>query len=270
MAEVSQSSRQTHLLENFADELFGAFQSKRLERRSSSSISRLDLDQAYTVQSLLIEKRIASGERPVGYKVGCTSRAVREQFGLERPVRARLISPHVYAGDTCLSWEDYVDCAVEAELVFRIGRDVRDLDGLSNWTRIAEAIEYVSPGIEVHNCKFWYGNPTTQELIASNAIHACLVVGNQKTLPGTLDFELEGIGLFLDGELVASAISAETMGSPLNSLAWLAKELIARGDFLKAGDLVIPGSAVQLVPVEKGSVVRSKFTRCGSVRAEFV
>ncbi len=76
--------------------------------------------------------------------------------------------------------------------------------------------------------------------------------------------------MFLDGELVASGIIAETMGSPLNSLAWLAKELIDRGDFLKAGDLVIPGSAVKLVPVEKGSVVRSRFTKCGSVQAEFV
>jgi len=151
-----------------------------------------------------------------------------------------------------------------------MGRDIRDLDGLSSRTRIAEAIAYVSPGIEVHNCKFWYGNPTTQELIASNAIHACLVVGTQKTSPKTLDFELEGIGLFLNAELVASAISAETMGSPLNSLAWLAKELIARGEFLKAGDIVIPGSAVELVPVEKGSVVRSRFTRCGAARAEFV
>ena len=180
------------------------------------------------------------------------------------------MSPHVYSGDTRLSWDDYVDCAVEAELVFPIGRDVRNLDGLSSWTPIAAAIEYVSPAIEIHNCKLWYGNPTTQELIASNAIHAGLVVGSQKTSPKTLDFELEGIGLFINGEPVASAISAETMGSPLNSLAWLAKELIARGDFLKAGDVVIPGSAVKLVPVEKGSVVRSRFTRCGSVRAEFV
>ena len=173
-------SKQNSLLEGFADELFQAFQSKQFERKGSVPIATLTLDQAYTVQSLLIERRIKLGERPVGYKVGCTSRSIRRQFGLEEPVLARLMSPHVYFGASRLNLGDYVRCAVEAELVFHIGRDIE-----AGFTRsdMASAIQYVSPGIEVHNYKFWYGKPTTQELIASNAIHACLVVGRERTRP---------------------------------------------------------------------------------------
>lgn len=253
-----------------ADQLLSAFRNRGLDRPTEMPISTLSLCEAYRVQSLLIERRIAQGEKPVGHKVGCTSRAVRRQFGLKEPVTARLMSPYIYRGNSQLSWDDYVDCAVEAELVFKIGQDVLDLRRYSSPNQIAGVIDSVSAGIEVHNYRFWYGEPTTQELIASNAIHACLVIGNEEIRPEAFDFELEGIGIFIDNELADSAVSAETMGSPLNSLYWLAEELLAHGEYLKAGDLVIPGSAVKLLPVGKGAVVDARFTSCGSVRAEFV
>lgn len=255
-------------LDDFVDELLGFSRTKRLERKGTLPISALTLDQAYEVQSRLVRRQIGQGKRAAGYKVGCTSRPIREQFGLSEPVTARLLHPHVYFGNTRLQWEDYVGCAVEAELVFGIGRDVtapfRDRE------EARAAIDFVSPGIEVHNFRFLYGEPTTQELIAGNAIHAGLVVGDRKTKAEDLDLEMEGVGLFVDGELKTSGVSAETMGSPLSSLVWLAQKLIARGDILRAGDLVIPGAPVRLVDVPRGSVVRSCFTNCGEVQADFL
>jgi len=255
-------------LDDFVDELLRFSLRKRVERKGTLPISALTLDQAYQVQSRLVRRHIREGKRAAGFKVGCTSRPIREQFGLTEPVTARLLHPHVYFGNTRLSWEDYVGCAVEAELVFGIGRDVTT--PFRDRGEARAAIEFVSPGIEVHNFRFLYGEPTTQELIAGNAIHAGLVVGDRKTHPEDLDLEMEGVGLFVDGELKASGISAETMGSPLNSLAWLAETLVARGEILRAGDLVIPGSPVELVDVPRGSVVRSCFTNCGEVQAAFL
>ncbi|MFB3906705.1 MAG: AMP-binding protein [Acidobacteriota bacterium] len=77
--------------------------------------------------------------------------------------------------------------------------------------------------------------------------------GNYR-ITGRLDLQMEGIGLFLDGELMASAISAETVGGPLNSIRWLAESLLSRGESLRAGDIVIPGSAVKLVTVPRGAL----------------
>jgi 2-keto-4-pentenoate hydratase len=255
-------------LDDFVDELLGFSQTKRFERKGTLPISVLTLDEAYEVQSRLVRRQIRQGKRAVGFKVGCTSRPIREQFRLAEPVTARLLHPHVSFGDTRLSWEDYVGCAVEAELVFGIGRDVTA--AFRDQEEARAAIAFVSPGIEVHNFRFLYGEPTTQELIAGNALHAGLVVGAGKTNPEDLDLEREGVGLFVDGELKTSGISAETMGSPLNSLVWLAEKLVARGEALRAGDLVIPGAPVKLVDVPRGSVVRSCFTSCGEVRADFL
>ncbi len=267
-ARAGASGRPDVSLDGFVNELLGFSQTKRFERKGELPISALTLDQAYEIQSRLVRRWIHQGKKAVGFKVGCTSRPIREQFRLGEPVTARLLHPHVHFGDTRLSWGDFVGCAVEAELVFGIGRDVtapfRDRE------EARAAIEFVSPGMEVHNFRFLYGEPTTQELIAGNALHAALVVGARRTNPEDLDLEMEGVGLFVDGELKASGISAETMGSPLNSLAWLAEKLVARGEVLKAGDLVIPGAPVRLVDVPRGSVVRSCFTSCGEVRADFV
>ena len=73
---------------------------------------------------MYLEARLAKGERVVGYKVGCTSRAIREQFGLTEPICGRLMAPHVYRGDVTLSWNQFCRCAVEPELVMVMGTDL--------------------------------------------------------------------------------------------------------------------------------------------------
>jgi 2-keto-4-pentenoate hydratase len=269
MAEMEQGSggaRHSDTLECFVDELHSAFRSRQFRRLGSQPISSLTLDQAYEVQSRVIARRIDDGERPAGYKVGCTSRAIREQFGLGEPVAARLMSPHVYYGDSHLALDDYVNCSVEAELVLRIGRDIGEGVDSQN---LVSAIDSVSPGIEVHHYRFWYGEPTSQELIASNGIHACLIVGDDRKSPDAINLDSEEVALFLNDRLAASAVSAETMGGPLKSLTWLVKKLKTLGTSLKAGDLVIPGSPARLIPVLRGSRVKASVTRCGSVSVEF-
>ena len=77
------------------------------------------------------------------------------------------------------------------------------------------------------------------------------------------------MGLFRNGELAASGIGAEIMGGPLKSLRWLANHLIRQGEHLQAGQLVIPGSAVELVSVDPGDRIIARFTRVGSVTAVF-
>jgi 2-keto-4-pentenoate hydratase len=241
--------------------------SKTLDPSLHFDMGSLSIDDAYEVQRQVIAARVAQGEHVVGYKVGCTSRAIRQQFGLTEPICGRLMAPHVHHDDTVLHWNDFVQCAVEPEFVLGIGKDV--VAEVEDETELLDTIEWVAPGIEVHNYKFWFGKPTSQELIASNGIHAGLVVGDRRVSPTEMDFDLEGVGLFRNGQLEASGIGAEIMGGPLKSLAWLTNHLIRHGDHLKAGQLVIPGSAVELVSVEPGDRINASFTRVGSVEAEF-
>lgn len=240
---------------------------KSVDPQRTFDMASMSIEDAYEVQRRVIAFRAARGEEVVGYKVGCTSRAIRRQFGLKKPICGRVMAPHVFQGGTVLNWHDYVSCAVEPEFVLRIGKDLAD--EVDDERKLVEAIEYVSPGIEVHNYKFWFGKPTLQELVASNGIHAGLVVGDEKVRPAGMDLEMEGVGLFKNGGLAVSGIGAEIMGGPLKSLRWLANHLIGRGEFLRAGQIVIPGSAVELVAVEPGDRVAARFTHIGCVEAMF-
>jgi 2-keto-4-pentenoate hydratase len=235
--------------------------------RCSTPIESLSLDDAYEVQRRVIAARTAAGERVVGYKVGCTSRAIRRQFGLTEPVCGRLMSPHVHHGDTTFDYHAYHNPAVEPEFVFVIGKDLTDEVGEAG--SLTDAIGSVSPGIEVHHYRFRFGEPTSQELIASNGLHAGLVVGDRKVGPRDFDMDLEGVGLFVNGVLADSGIGAEIMGGPLESLRWLVNHLVWRGEVLRAGQLVIPGSPVGLIPVGPGDRVSARFTYLGGVDAVF-
>ncbi len=254
-------------LDNIAETFLQIHFTKSAEPQPSFDMASLSVGDAYEVQRRVIAARVARGEKIVGYKVGCTSRAIRRQFGLTEPICGRVMAPHVFHGKSVLNWNDYVCCAVEPEFVILIGKDLPHK--IEDVRELVEAIECVSPGIEVHNYKFWFGKPTLQELVASNGIHAGLVIGTEKVRPAGLDFEVEGVGLFRNGELAASGIGAEIMGGPLKSLRWLANHLVRQGEQLRAGQIVIPGSAVELVAVEPGDRVAARFTHVGCVEAEF-
>ena len=165
-------------LQRLADIFLGIFEEHRYDGRCDVAIGSLSLEDAYEVQRRVIAARVAKGERAVGYKVGCTSRAIRRQFGLAEPICGRLMAPHVHHGDTTLDWHAYHRPAVEPEFVLVMGRDLTDEVG--DEESLVDAIDCVSPGIEVHNYRFWLGEPTSQELVASNGIHAGLVVGDRE------------------------------------------------------------------------------------------
>lgn len=254
-------------LDEFAALFLNIFQSHRLEHGSSVAVSTLSLDDAYAVQRKVIDERVFQGEQVVGFKVGCTSRAIRHQFGLSEPICGRVMQPHLYFGNTALSSHRFHLPAVEPELVLIIGRDFVDEVGPEE--HLDNSIEFVSPGIEVHNYEWWFGQPSSQELICSNGLHACLVVGENKINPKNLDWDMEGVALLKNGELAASGVGAEIMGGPMTSLRWLINHLVRRGESLRSGQCVIPGSAVRLISVDPGDRVESRFTHFGSVVAEF-
>ena len=255
-------------MDNLARKFYEAFYTGRFDRDPGDSVIALTLEDAYRIQEQVIQMRISVGEKPIGYKIGCTSVAIRNQFGLDKPVIGRLMSPHVYTGHKVLSLEHYVNCAIEPEFVFKINKDLTGESLDRDFLR--DSIEYVAAGIEVHNYRFWFTPPTSQELIASNGIHACLIVGNEMADARQLDFMTESFRVLKDGTLVAKGNASEIMGDPINSLKFLVIHLSERGRTLEAGQVVIPGSPVELIEIEEKAALRIEISRVGAVTADFL
>jgi 2-keto-4-pentenoate hydratase len=251
--------------ENIIENYLQVFKTKCYDLKSGISIEKLSLEESYQIQHQIIDARVKEGERIVGYKVGCTSKSIQKQFGLKYPIKGFITEPFIYDDKVKLDASNYENLSIEPEFVIKIGRDVTK--EFLEHHEIDQAIESVAAGIELHNYKFCF-EPTSQELIILNGIHAGLVIGEQRRFTKRSDLSLEGVGVFVNGELVASAIGAEIMmEGPLTSLRWLADELLQEGRFLKKGDIVIPGSPVQLIPLAPGDGVKVSITNWGMVEA---
>ncbi len=230
-------------------------------------VSHLSIADAYAVQHLVAEMRVQRGEQVAGFKVGCTSEAIRSQFGLNEPIWGRLFHPHVHEEGATVNWNNYVNCAIEPEMVLTIGIDLCEI-GLAD-DQLIDAIEHVSAGIELHNFRFWFTPPTSQELICSGGIHAGLIVGETKISPRQLSFNHELFSVRKNGELIAQAPASEIMGGPIHSLRWLVDSLVNRGSYLKKGSLVIPGSPVELVRIDQDTELSVEIEGVGIVVSHF-
>ncbi len=151
--------------------------------------------------------------------MGCTSNSIRKQFGLSEPIYGRLFYPHVQNNQVIVNWSDYINCAIEPEMVLKIGKNLEGKN-LSD-EELIKAIDYVSPGIEIHEYNFWVNPPTIQELICSGDIHTGLIIGDQKISPVDLQFKDEVFTVYKNQTLITSAPSSEIMGGPFHSLRWL-------------------------------------------------
>lgn len=231
------------------------------------AVDTLSIDQAYVIQADVIRHRTERGESIAGYKVGCTSKAIQSQFGLDEPIYGHVMRPFVKCGSCNLAIEEFQQPAIEPEFVITIGQAITAPPESDD--ELIAAIEHVSAGIEMHHYKFWNGVPTIQELIASNGLHASVITSTDHTDPRDVDWENEQIQVLNHDNRIAEGCATDILGGPLKSLRWLISRLHANGSHLQEGDIVIPGSATELIRVDSGDSITASFSSMGAVTVNF-
>jgi 2-keto-4-pentenoate hydratase len=156
---------------------------------------------------------------------------------------------------------------VEAEVAFVMRTDLAG-PGVTP-PRALQAVEGAVPALELVDFRM-SGKLVASDLVADGVFGSAIVVGTMLTPVAHLDLALEGLVYELSGAIAATNTAAEVMGSPVNSLAWLANHLGARGLGLRAGDIVMSGSVSALLRPKAGDLVRATYTRLGSVSVRFV
>lgn len=216
----------------------------------------LTLDDAYIIQGAVADLRVARGERCLGYKVGCLSTSIQEQLGLRQPVRGYLWQTEVLVSGSHVLYESrgncqesrFVNLAIEGEIALQLGEDVSTeavIDG-----RVSDCVERWFPVIELHNAVFRGPTPTSQELVAGNAMHAGFVVPSLSENSCLAALVHAQIRIEIDGKSVETKRVAELPGGPLASLRRLASLHLPIKETLKAGDIVLTGSPGRLIPIE--------------------
>ena len=107
---------------------------------------------------------------------------------------------------------------------------------------------------------------TLSDVVSDNASAGAFYLGPVSRRPEELgDLRVLGCNVLVGGEVTMTATGAAVMGHPAASVAWLANQLAAEGESLKAGQLMLSGGVTAPVPVVAGEVVTFQFAGLGSI-----
>jgi 2-keto-4-pentenoate hydratase len=200
-------------------------------------------DEGYRLQALVHH---ALGG-PIGYKVGSTSAAGQQAFGLSEPVYGGLFEENRTSSLREGLAGPRVEPSVECEIAFVLGENI---DPKAPPERLRESVASCHAACEIIDNR--YGDPLSvgvPTLLADDFFHARFLLGAANGSWRDLDLARLDAEVLLDGERHAGN-SAGVLGA-IDSLKWLAGKLAQNGRSLKAGDIVLTGSIVPPVPVHR-------------------
>jgi 2-keto-4-pentenoate hydratase len=222
--------------------------------------------QAYAVQAEVARLRVQRGERIIGYKVGCTSRSIQAQLGVTEPIFGRLFDTECHPSGVHLSATCYANLALEGEMAVRLSRDLPSEPLSAEECR--EAIAEVFPVIELHHYVLPGAWPPGQWLIASNGMHAGLVLAESETRRSGLTNVAHTLSIRINEVVVGAVEDAASLTCPIESLRWLADRLAQFGRQLYKGQVILTGSPMRLYPVAPGSRIVVEAPPLGASCAE--
>jgi 2-oxo-3-hexenedioate decarboxylase len=224
----------------------------------SDDVPDLDLETGYAVQRLLREGR---GEL-VGWKLGVTSRAKQAQVGVDSPIYGFLAGDHVLDLGEPLLVAGHINPRCEPEIAFVMGADLSGTQVTA--TEVLAATGGVAAGIEVLDSRYTDYKFTMPDVVADNASAGRYVIGSPVPATG-IDLRLVGVVLEQNGEVIATASGAASLGHPAAAVAWLVRALAAEGEGLRRGDVVLSGGLTAATPVSAGDSIVVTIDRIGSV-----
>ena len=226
-----------------------------------------NLIDAYAIQDQLVTML---GSKPVGWKIGCTNEIAQVQLGVAEPFRGYVMAGGVHHSPATLSAAANFMRVIETELAFSLAEDL-PLSG-APYTResVEPAVHQLIPSVEVVD-SVWqdWEKIGVQHLIADNACHAGLVLGDASENWRDLDLAQLGVSVRQNEDTPLTGRGGNALGHPLNALAWLANDLISMGLHLKAGEIVSTGVLTGLIYAEAGDHIRADYGRFGVIEIDF-
>jgi len=237
-----------------------------------------DLDAAYAVQQHLVRARLDAGATVVGRKIGATSKAVQDQLGVDQPDFGYLLDEMDVSGAASgagpISMRTLLQPRVEAELAFRLARDIDVPEDEITLGFVRESVDVALPALEIVDSRIAGWQIGFTDTVADCASSALFVVGTDArplTAPGVDGCEPVEVemSLTINGDVRSSGNGAACLGDPLKALRWLAVQAARFGDPLRAGHLVLSGALGPFVPFEPGDRVEASISGFAPLRVEF-
>ncbi len=252
----------------FGDALFDAMRTRTTIAPLTTQAPDISIDDAYLISRRFLERRLATGERVVGTKIGVTSKAVMTMLNVHQPDFGYLTDRMMFAtGAEVPASQTLIAPRAEGEIAFILKKDLCG-PGVTN-ADVIRATDFVMPCFEIVDSRITDWKIKIQDTIADNASCGVVVLGDRAIKPTAVDLSTCGIVVSLNGEIISTGAGAAALGSPVNCITWLANTLGARGVTLKAGEVILSGSLVPLQPVKPGDNMHMAIGGIGQCSVRF-
>lgn len=222
----------------------------------------LDAAGAYAVQEANTRFWRKQGRLVVGRKAGLTAEAVQQQLGVDQPDFGVLFADMRIPDGGMLDPARTIQPKAEAEIAFVLDRDLPTPD--VDLAAVRAAIGSVHAAIEIVDSRIADWKITFADTVADNGSSAFFVMAEDGLPLDGLDLEGAAMEMTVNGTLASRGIGAAALGNPLNAAAWLARTVAARGDPLKAGDIVLAGALGPMVTLAPGDRVAASIAGIGA------
>jgi 2-oxopent-4-enoate/cis-2-oxohex-4-enoate hydratase len=260
---------QTDRINAFADELLDALRQRRTIAPLSTREAGITLDDAYRISVRMLERRVAQGERVVGKKIGVTSEAVQQMLGVHQPDFGFLTDRMQVADGTTVSLAQsgLIQPRAEGEIAFVLKQDLRG-PGITR-EDVLDATLYVRPCFEIVDSRIRDWQIRIEDTVADNASSGVFVLGDACIDPRALDLAAVQLRMRRNGKAAGTGLGAAVQGHPAQAVAWLANTLGALGIPFLAGETILSGSLVPLVPVAAGDLFDLQIDGMGGASVRF-
>ncbi len=191
-----------------------------------------------TAQLATRRARIATGEKPLGWKVGLGAPATMKKMGLQAPLVGFLMQSAQLASGSTVSLKGYSKPVAEPEIAVRMARDLGP--GASAETALA-AVQEICPAIELADLDPMPAVDNLDVVLAGDIFQRHVLLGADVRAGGSVS----GLTSRLTrrGAEINRTSDPEALTGKLGDIvAHVAKTLAAFGEKLAAGDIIITGS----------------------------
>jgi 2-oxopent-4-enoate/cis-2-oxohex-4-enoate hydratase len=255
-------------INNLGDELYTAWKTRQVVEPLTNRHPGISIDDAYAVQQRMMGRRFADGEKVVGKKIGVTSKAVMNMLGVNQPDFGYLTDAMVYNEGQAIPTSTLIQPKAEGEIAFVLKKTLKG-PGVSA-AEVLSATEGVMACFEIVDSRVKDWKIKIQDTVADNASAGVFVLGDRLIDPRDVDLLTCGMVLEKNGDIVATGAGAAALGSPANSVAWLANALGKRGVALEAGEVILSGSLAIMVPCQAGDSLRVTIGGIGGCSVRFI
>jgi 2-keto-4-pentenoate hydratase len=223
--------------------------------------------QAYAVQDALRDRL---GLEPAAWKVACTTPEAQARLSTRTPFGGPLPRAALHTSPATIPAASHSMRMIEGELAFILACDLPARPAPYTRAEVEAAIITLHPAIEVADTRYrdWLA-ADKPALIADLAVSGALVLG-----PGTedwrdLDLPALAARMVVGGAVVGQGTGRDALGHPALAVLWLANHLAARGQGLRAGEVVTTGSCTGNYMAVEGDAATAIFDGLGVAKVRF-